>query len=179
MLYQYMNLKPTVSDNAYIAPTAVIIGDVQVGPGASVWFGAVLRGDIDIIRVGSESSIQDNVTVHVTGATYPTLIGDRVIVGHGAILHGCTIEDDALIGMGATVLDNATVGAGAIVAAGALVREGQHVPPGTLVAGVPATVRRKLVDIDRVNMKRILTNYKRETMLYRDGALKPLERQAF
>jgi len=174
-----MNLKPTVPEDAYIAPTAVIIGDVELGSGASVWFGAVLRGDIDMIRVGSASSIQDNVTVHVTGSTYPTLIGDRVIVGHGAILHGCTIEDDALIGMGAIVLDNATVGAGAIVAAGALVREGQHVPPGTLVAGVPATVRRKLMDADHNNMKRILTNYRRETELYRNGALKPLERQVF
>ena len=174
MLYKYLDVTPKVHETAYVAPTAAVIGDVEIAAGASVWFGAVLRGDIDIIRIGAGSSIQDNVTIHVTGGTYPTIVGENVIVGHGAVLHGCMIENRVLIGMGATILDNATIGAGAIVAAGALVREGQQVPPNSLVAGVPATVRRPLNDDDKANMDRIISNYERETSLYREGAVQPI-----
>ena len=170
MLYKYMDVAPEVHPTAYVAPTATVIGNVKIQAGASVWFGTVLRGDIDHIWIGTDSSIQDNATIHVTGSTCPTRVGNRVIVGHGAILHGCTLEDDVLIGMGATILDNAVVGKGSIVAAGALVREGQHVPPGTMVAGVPATVRRKLLPEDRNNMQRILNNYTQQTKRYQSGA---------
>lgn len=174
MLYKYNNIIPDIDPTAYVAPTATVLGDVAVGAGSSIWFGAVLRGDIDRIRVGTNSSVQDNVTVHVTGGTYPTLIGDRVIVGHGAILHGCKLEDGCLIGMGAVILDNAVIGKGAIVAAGALVRENQIIPPNTLVAGVPAGVKRKLNQEDRENMSRIIGNYKRETAFYLENGIEPV-----
>ena len=174
MLYKYNNIIPDIDPTAYVAPTATVLGDVIIGAGSSVWFGAVLRGDIDRIRVGTHSSIQDNVTVHVTGGIYPTLIGNNVIVGHGAILHGCTLEDRCLIGMGAVILDNAVIGKGAMVAAGALVRENQVVPPETLVAGVPATVRRNLNEDDRQNISRILNNYERETAFYLENGIEPV-----
>ncbi len=174
MLYKYNNIIPDIDSTAYVAPTATVLGDVTVGAGSSIWFGAVLRGDIDRIRVGSRSSVQDNVTVHVTGGIYPTLIGNRVIVGHGAVLHGCTLEDDCLIGMGAIILDNAVVGTGAIVAAGSLVRENQVIPPNTMVAGIPAVVKRELTPEDRQNMSRILDNYKRETAFYLDHGIEPV-----
>lgn len=174
MLYKYMDVIPEIHETAYVAPTAAVIGDVAIGAGASVWFGAVLRGDIDVIRIGAGSSIQDNVTIHVTGGIYPTIVGEDVVVGHGAVLHGCIIENRALIGMGATILDNAIIGSGSIVAAGALVLEGQQVPPNSLVAGVPATVRRQLKAEDKANMDRILTNYERETSIYRNGAVQPI-----
>jgi len=177
MLFQYKDIRPVIGQGVYVAPTACVIGDVVIGDRSSVWFGAVLRGDIDRIRVGCDTSIQDGVIVHVTGGRFPTLIGDRVIVGHGAVLHGCTLHDDVLIGMGATVLDGAVVESGAMVAAGTLIREGQTVPAGMLAAGVPATVRRPLTDTDRNNMVRIINNYRRETNLYASGVLQPLDDQ--
>ena len=121
----------------YVAPTAVIVGDVAIGKGSSVWYGAVLRGDLDRIIVGGTCSIQDNAVVHVDSGC-PTSIGSRVAVGHGAIVHGCVIGDDCLIGMNATVASRARVGSGSIVAAGAVVREGDEFPPGSVIAGVPA-----------------------------------------
>jgi len=134
---------PRVADDAFLAPTAVLIGDVTVESGASVWFGAVLRADFDAIVVGAGSCIQDNAVLH-TAEGLPTLVGSNVAVGHLAMLEGCTVEDGALVGMGAIVLQRARVGAGAMIAAGAVVGEGREVPAGMLAAGVPAVVKKEL-----------------------------------
>ncbi len=129
--------------DAYIAPTAVLIGDVEVGAGASVWFGAVLRGDEAAIKVGEGANIQDNVVVHCA-RDLPTLIERNASVGHSALLEGCVVEQGALVGMGATMLQRSRLGAGSMLAAGAVLGEGKSVPAGHLAAGVPATVRKPL-----------------------------------
>lgn len=144
--------EPKVDPQAYLAPTSVVVGDVALGPGASVWYSAVLRGDCDSIEIGAQSNIQDNCTVHVDPG-FPVRVGERVSVGHNAVLHGCTVEDDALVGMGATVLNGARIGAGSLVAAQALVPQGMEVPPGSLVAGVPAKVRRELTAEEREGLR--------------------------
>jgi carbonic anhydrase/acetyltransferase-like protein (isoleucine patch superfamily) len=134
---------PRVADDAYVAPTAVLIGNVVVERAASVWFGAVLRGDNSEIRVGAGSCVQDNCVIHCA-SDLPTMIGADVTVGHMAMLEGCVIEDGALVGMGAIVLQRGRVGAGALVAAGSVVGEGIEIPPGVLAAGTPARVRKEL-----------------------------------
>lgn len=139
---------PEVHERAWVAPTATLVGGVRLGAGSSVWFGAVLRADSDDITVGTGSNLQDGVVVHVD-AGLPVRVGDRVTVGHGAVLHGCTVEDDCLVGMGATVLNGVTVGRGSLVAAGAVLLEGTVVPAGSLVAGVPGRVRRELTPTER------------------------------
>jgi carbonic anhydrase/acetyltransferase-like protein (isoleucine patch superfamily) len=134
---------PTIGDGVYLAPTAVLIGDVRVGDRANIWFGAVLRGDISHIEIGAETSVQDNVVIHCA-EDLPTVVGARVTVGHGALLEGCVVEDDSLIGMGAIVLQRAHVATGAMVAAGAVVSERRQIPAGVLAAGVPAQVKKEL-----------------------------------
>ena len=136
---------PDVDVTAWVAPNATLVGKVRVQAGASVWFGAVLRGDIDEIEVGAGSNLQDNVVVH-TEQGFPAIVGRHVSVGHGAVVHGCTIEDGCLIGMNATVLTGAVVGRDSLVAAGSVVLEGATIPPRSLVAGVPGKVRRELTD---------------------------------
>ncbi|MER6424578.1 gamma carbonic anhydrase family protein [Streptomyces sp. NPDC001137] len=135
--------EPKIDGEAFVAPTASVIGDVTLKAGASVWYGAVLRGDVERISVGAQANIQDNCTLHADPG-FPVSIGERVSVGHNAVVHGATVGDDCLIGMGATVLNGAVIGAGSLVAAQALVPQGMQVPPGSLVAGVPAKVRREL-----------------------------------
>ncbi|MET7972620.1 gamma carbonic anhydrase family protein [Streptomyces mirabilis] len=139
---------PQVDPEAFTAPMSVVIGDVTLHAGASVWYGAVLRADFGPIVIGADSNIQDNCTLHVDPG-FPITIGERVSVGHNAVLHGATVEDDCLIGMGATVLNGAVIGAGSLVAAQALVPQGMQVPPGSLVAGVPAKVKRPLTEEER------------------------------
>lgn len=134
---------PQISPDAFVAPNATVIGDVHVGPGAGIFYGTVIRADRSPIRLGAGSNVQDNCTVH-SDPEFPCTIGSGVSVGHAAVLHGCTVEDNVLIGMSATVLNGAVVGAGSLVAAGAVVLEGTVIPPGSLVAGVPAKVRRDL-----------------------------------
>jgi carbonic anhydrase/acetyltransferase-like protein (isoleucine patch superfamily) len=134
---------PTIGEGVFLAPTAVLIGDVRVGDRANIWFGTVLRGDVSYIEVGTGCSIQDTAVVHCAEGL-PTIIGADVVVGHGALLEGCTIEDGALIGMGAIVLQHARVGAGAMVAAGAVVAERVQIPHGVLAAGVPAKTKKEL-----------------------------------
>lgn len=143
MILEFEGKTPRVADDAYIAPTAVLIGDVTVESGASVWFGAVLRGDNSAIVIGRGSNVQDNCVIHCADEL-PTLVGADVTVGHMALLEGCTVGDGALIGMGAIVLQRASVGANALVAAGAVVGEGSEIPPGVLAAGVPARVKKEL-----------------------------------
>ena len=140
---------PALPRAGFIAPSASVIGDVSIGEKSSVWYGAVLRGDVNSIRIGAQTNIQDNTVIHVAktnvgGVAAPTIIGDRVTVGHNAILHACTVKDDAFIGMGATVMDGAVVESGAMVAAGALVTPGTVVPTGQLWAGAPAKFMREM-----------------------------------
>ncbi|MFB7617239.1 gamma carbonic anhydrase family protein [Kitasatospora sp. NPDC056181] len=143
---------PSVDPTAFVAPNAVVVGDVTVAAGASVWYGAVIRGDAESITVGAGSNIQDNCTLHAD-LGFPLVIGERISVGHNAVLHGCTVEDDVLVGMNSTVLNGARIGAGSLVAAGAVVPQGMQVPPGSLVAGVPAKVRRELTEEERAGIK--------------------------
>ncbi len=148
MILSYTGRMPRIAPTAYIADTADVIGDVEIGENSSVWFTTVLRGDIEPIRVGANSNIQDGSVLH-TMMGMPTAVGDWVTVGHRAVLHGCTVESHCLIGMGAIVLNNARVGEGSIIAAGALVLENTVVPPHCLYLGVPARFQRQLTDKDR------------------------------
>ncbi len=150
---------PSIADSAFVAPSADVIGDVELAEDASVWYQCVLRGDIAPIRVGRETNIQDLTMVHVDPGT-PCLIGDRVGIGHRAIIHACRIEDDCLIGMGAIVLSGAVIGRGSLVAAGAVVTEGMEVPPDSLVVGLPAKVIRTVDDRLRKRMRRTVEDYR-------------------
>lgn len=145
MLIPFDGRCPQVEATAYIAPTATLVGSVAVGPDSSVWFGAVLRGDLTAITLGTGSNVQDNSVLHVT-RTLGVTIGDEVTIGHSVTLHGCVVGHRCLIGMGATVLDGVEIGEGSIIAAGAVVPEGMIVPPRSLVMGVPGKVRRAVTD---------------------------------
>ena len=136
-------VRPRVHPDAYLAPTAVLIGDVEVGEGASVWFGAVLRADQARISVGSGSNVQDNAVIHCAEGL-PTVVGAGVTIGHGARIEGCVVEDAAVVGTGAIMLQRSRLGRGGLLAAGSVLSEGQEVPPGHLAAGVPATVRKEV-----------------------------------
>ena len=140
-LFELAGKRPTVPDDAYVAPTAVLIGDVRLGPGASVWFGAVLRGDESYIEVGAGSNVQDGCMVHCSEGL-PTIIGRHSSLGHHACIEGCVVGDGALVGTGAIMLQRSHVGDGAVLAAGSVLMEGQEVPAGKLAAGVPATVKK-------------------------------------
>ena len=157
MTFPYFEKEPKLGRGVFIASTAVVIGDVTVGEDASFWYHTVVRGDVNWIRIGRGTNIQDGSVLHVTTDRFPLNIADRVSVGHGAIVHGCTVEEDCLIGMGARILDGALIGAGSFVGAGALVTQGQVVPAGHLVMGVPAKVVRPVSDDEQ---ERILNTAK-------------------
>lgn len=140
-LYTYRGRSPKVAPDAWVAPTASVIGDVEIASGASVWFGATVRGDMSYVRIGPRTSVQDNCVIH-TEADGPTLIGADVTLGHGAIVHNSTVGDNVLIGMGSVLVGGARVGDGAVIAAGALLLEGMEVPPGKVAVGVPARIVR-------------------------------------
>ena len=142
-------LEPRIDSEAWVAPTAVVVGDVEIAAGASVWYGSVLRGDVERIRIGERSNIQDGAVIHVTLGRFPALVGDEVTVGHRAVVHGCVVGDGALIGIGALVLDGAEIGEGALVGAGAVVTPGAKVDPHCLAIGIPARVVRELSDQER------------------------------
>ncbi len=154
MIRPFRGIWPRIAETAFIEESARVIGDVEIGEHSSVWFHTVIRGDVHFIRIGRYTNIQDGTIVHVTEERFPVIIGDRVTIGHRAIVHGCTIEEDCLIGMGAILLDGVVVGKGSLVAAGALVREGTHVPPGSLVAGVPARIVREVTPSERERIER-------------------------
>jgi len=142
---------PAIDPTAWVAPNATLVGAVTLGANASVFYGAVLRGDTDAIHIGAGSNVQDNVSMHTDSGLVLT-VGSGVSIGHAAVLHGCTVEDDCLIGMSATVLNRAVIGAGSLVAAGSVVLENAVIPPGSLVAGVPARVVRALTDDERAGL---------------------------
>ncbi|HTL41362.1 MAG TPA: gamma carbonic anhydrase family protein [Pseudolysinimonas sp.] len=157
--------EPAVDPSAYIAPTATLVGRVSIRAGASVWFGAVMRGDTDDLVLGEGSNLQDNVVVHADPGS-PAIIGAGVSVGHGAVVHGCRVEDGCLIGMNATVLNRAVIGAQSLVAAGAVVLEDTVIPPRSLVAGVPAKVRRELTDDEVAALARNADEYAARAIRY-------------
>lgn len=146
MLHAYNGLAPKLGARVFIAEGAQVIGDVEVGDDSSIWFNAVVRGDIHHIRIGRRTNIQDGSVCHVMRGECPVILGDSVTIGHGVVLHGCTVESHCLVGMNSTLLNNAVVGEHSIVAAGALITEGMVIPPRSLVMGVPARVRRSLTD---------------------------------
>ena len=148
MLRAYRGQLPRIHPTGFVDDSAQVIGDVEIGEESSVWMCAVLRGDVHRIRVGRRTNIQDGTIVHVMTGTHPTTIGDNVTIGHGAIVHGCTIDNQCLIGVGAILLNGAYVGSGSIVAAGALLVEGQRVPPKSLVMGSPGKVKRLLTQAE-------------------------------
>ncbi|MDF2193156.1 gamma carbonic anhydrase family protein [Paraflavitalea sp. CAU 1676] len=160
---------PSFGENTFIAPNATIVGDVVAGDGCSFWFNAVVRGDVNSIRMGNKVNIQDGAVIHCTYKKTQTIIGNNVSIGHNAIVHGCTIEDNVLIGMGAIVMDNAVIGSHTIIAAGAVVLEGTQIPSGTIWAGVPA---KKVKNIDQSQIQgeidRIANNYIRYADWFRD-----------
>ncbi|HLH02514.1 MAG TPA: gamma carbonic anhydrase family protein [Bryobacteraceae bacterium] len=159
---------PRIAESAYIDTSAQVIGDVVIGERSSVWLNVAIRGDVNHIRIGDETSIQDNSVLHVDHETYPCLVGNRVTVGHSVTLHGCVVEDEALIGIGAIVLNGARVGRGAIVAAGALVPEGMEVPAETLVMGTPAKVKRAVSEEEKARFRKNCDNYVRITAIYKE-----------
>lgn len=144
---------PRLHASVWIAPGALVVGDVEMGEGSSLWYNSVVRGDSNTARIGKRTNFQDGVVVHTERESVPTVVGDDVSVGHNAVVHGCTIENGCLIGMNATVLSRAVVGEGSLVAAGAVVREGMQIPPHSLVAGVPAKVLRELTDDERERVR--------------------------
>ena len=158
MLIEYAGVAPNVAPDAFVAETAVVLGNVTIGPGASVWFNAVLRGDKDRIVIGARTNVQDNVTIHLDPGK-PTLVGDGVTIGHAAIVHGCTVEENCLIGMGSTILTGARIGRDTIIGAHALVTENKVIPPGSLVLGVPAKVVRGLTPEEIEGIRRSAQGY--------------------
>ena len=170
MLIQVGEYAPQVDESVWLAPTAVVIGRVRLAAGVSVWYGAVLRGDVEDIVVGERTNVQDNCVFHAD-AGFPLTLGSGISVGHNATLHGCTIGDDVLVGMGATVLNGATVGAGSLIAANALVPEGAQIPPNSLVAGVPGKVRRELRPEEHEKIERNAVGYQHLADTHRAGTV--------
>ncbi|MCG0275186.1 MAG: gamma carbonic anhydrase family protein [Thermosediminibacteraceae bacterium] len=165
MIQDFNGKRPNIHESCFIAPTADIIGDVTVGENSSVWHRAVIRGDINSIKIGTNTNIQDGTVIHVT-ETHAVTIGNNVTVGHNAILHGCTVKDGALIGMGAIVLDGAVIGEGALVGAGSIVPEGKEIPPYSLALGVPAKVVRELTEEQIEKIKKNAEEYVRLAKAY-------------
>jgi carbonic anhydrase/acetyltransferase-like protein (isoleucine patch superfamily) len=160
---------PEVAPDAFVADGATLVGAVTLRHGSSVWFGAVIRADGAPIVVGEDSNVQDGCVLH-SDPDFPVTVGARVSLGHRAVVHGCTVEDDSLVGMGAVVLNGAVIGRGSLVAAGSVVLEGTVVPPGSLVAGVPGTVKREVSDAERDRMRSGASSYVTRAARYRDGA---------
>jgi carbonic anhydrase/acetyltransferase-like protein (isoleucine patch superfamily) len=169
LLLAYGGRTPRIHAQAWIAPGAAVIGDVEIGAGSSVWFGAVVRGDVERIRIGARTNLQDHCVVHVTRGRFDAWLGDEVTVGHRATVHGCRVGDGALIGIGAVVLDGAQIGEEALVAAGALVTPGTVVPPRTLVMGTPARPRRELTREEVAAQREQARLYAREARLYAEA----------
>lgn len=167
MIRPYRGRRPTVADSAYIDLSAQVIGDVVVGERSSVWCNATVRGDVNSIRIGEETSVQDNCCLHVDGDK-PLELGDRVVVAHSATVHACVVEQECLIGMGATVLSGARIGSGSIVAAGSVVLEHQQIPPRSLVMGVPAKVRRTTTDEELARIRHNAQRYVERGRAYRE-----------
>ena len=159
MILPYQNIYPIIHDSVLIAEGAHIIGDVEIGKDSSIWFNTVIRGDVNYIRIGERTNIQDLTMVHVTNKKFPTIIGSDVTIGHSAVIHGCKIDDFVLIGIGAKILDEAHINSHSLIAAGSVVKENFEVPSGTLVAGVPAKIVRNLTPDEIEKIKQNAQHY--------------------
>ncbi|MCA1624392.1 MAG: gamma carbonic anhydrase family protein [Acidobacteria bacterium] len=167
MIKTFQNLSPKIHKTAFVAENAIVIGDVEIGAESSVWFGSVLRGDVNYIRVGARTNIQDGSVIHVSSKTHPTILEDEVTLGHRVTLHGCHVETGCLIGIGAIILDGARIGKNSLVAAGSLVTPGTQIPPRSLIMGSPARVKRKLSDDEFYNLARFWQNYTELLKIYK------------
>jgi carbonic anhydrase/acetyltransferase-like protein (isoleucine patch superfamily) len=167
MLKPFNNITPNVHETAYIADDAIIIGDVEIGENASVWFGSILRGDVNFIRIGAGTNIQDGTVIHVSSKTHSTILENDITVGHRVTLHGCYVESNCLIGIGAIILDGARIGKNSLVAAGSLVTPGTHVPPGSMVMGSPAKVKRALTEDEIAGIQMSASKYIELSAVYR------------
>ncbi|MGI8787354.1 MAG: gamma carbonic anhydrase family protein [Pyrinomonadaceae bacterium] len=167
MIQSFQNFSPKIHETAFVADDAVVIGDVEIGAESSVWFGSILRGDVNSIRVGARTNIQDGSIIHVSRETHSTVLEDEVTLGHRVTLHGCYIETGCLIGIGAIILDGVRVGAHSLVAAGSLITPNTQIPPRVMVMGSPATVRRELDDDEVKNLEKFWRNYVALNEIYR------------
>lgn len=158
---------PVIHESAFITDDAIVIGDVEIGEQASVWFGSILRGDVNYIRIGARTNIQDATVIHVSSKTHPTILEDEITVGHRVTLHGCHIESGCLIGIGSIILDGARVGKNSLVAAGSLITPNTEIPPGSLVMGAPAKVKRPLTQQELEGLTRSWQNYVKLAEHYR------------
>lgn len=166
MIRTYQGQSPVVPATCYVDLSAQVIGDVTLGEHSSVWMNAVLRGDVNSIRIGARSNVQDCAVLHGMRHLYPVIVGELVTIGHNATVHGCVLEDAVLVGIGATILNNARIGEGSIIAAGAVIPEQTVIPPNSLVAGVPGKIRRTLGDADRAMILKYAQNYLDYTAIY-------------
>ncbi|HWZ51911.1 MAG TPA: gamma carbonic anhydrase family protein [Granulicella sp.] len=166
MIRSYQGKLPVVPSSCYVDESAQLIGDVELGEQASVWMNAVVRGDVNAIRIGAGSNVQDCAVLHGMRDLYPVVIGERCTIGHNATVHGCILEDEVLVGMGATILNDARIGPGSIIAAGAVIPEHTIIPANSLVAGVPGKVRRTLGEADRALILKYAQNYLDYTKIY-------------
>lgn len=168
MIRAYQGKLPVIGEGCYVDVSAQVLGDVELGAQSSVWMNAVLRGDVNSIRIGVKSNVQDCAVLHGMRYLYPVIVGEMVTIGHNATVHGCVVEDEVLVGMGAVILNNARIGEGSIIAAGAVIPEQTVIPPNSLVAGVPGKVRRTLGDADRAMILKYAQNYLDYTAIYLD-----------
>jgi carbonic anhydrase/acetyltransferase-like protein (isoleucine patch superfamily) len=159
MIRNFSDTRPRIHETAFVADDAIVVGDVEIGEDASVWFGSVIRGDVNYIRIGARTNIQDLTVIHVSSKTHPTVLEDEVTVGHRVTLHGCYVERGSLIGIGAILLDGVRIGAQSLVAAGSLLTPGTQIPPLSLVMGAPAKVRRELTEDEIAGLDRSWRNY--------------------
>lgn len=166
MIKSYKNITPTLGDDAWIADNAIVAGDIEIGEESNIWFGVMMRGDVHEIRIGKRTNIQDNAVVHVTRGVSGTYIGDEVTIGHGAIIHACTIEDRCLVGMGAIILDEAKMETGSMLAAGAVLTPRKIVPSGQLWGGNPARYMRDMTDEEKAFLPKSADNYVRLSKEY-------------
>lgn len=166
MIKSFQNIVPKIHESAFIAENAVIIGDVEIGAQASIWYNCVLRGDVNFIRIGARSNIQDGTIIHVSRNDFPTIIEEEVTVGHSATIHGCRIEKGSLIGIGAIILDGAQIGKNSLIAAGSLVTPNTVIPEGSFVLGSPARVKRELSNEEIENIQKFWQNYVTLSELY-------------
>lgn len=167
MVYEFLNRSPQFDDSVFVAPSADIIGDVKIGSNSSVWFNVTIRGDVNWIEIGEKSNIQDNSCIHVTNQTNPTLLGDRVTIGHNATIHGCTIHDRVLVGIQATILDDVIIEPDVMIAAGSLVPPGKKLESGFLYMGTPAKKVRELTDEEIQHIVQNADNYVKYQRTYR------------
>ncbi|MEX0769307.1 MAG: gamma carbonic anhydrase family protein [Balneolaceae bacterium] len=166
MIYEFLNNSPSFDDSVFIAPSADIIGEVTIGPESSIWFNATVRGDVNRIKIGSRSNVQDNTCIHVTRQTGPTIVGSNVTIGHNAMIHGCTIHDRVLIGIHATILDKVIIHPDVMVAAGSLVPPGKELESGFLYMGSPVKQLRKLTDKEVESIQKHADNYVKYSRAY-------------